>query len=820
MSYPINDYTKGLFTADTNYPQTIDITVYGLEETFTITEKDIEQGGLSIIRQTISGGRLQVGSATAGILNLRLKNTDGRFNGKKFEGAEVFLNLGIFKTDALQWENAQKQYIPLGYFIVDNRPAKINTISLTAYDRMAKFDKKFNSVITLPTTLKTLLLDACSKCGVDISSSVDVDSLPNINAVVSELPDEENLTYKSILLWICELTASCAYIDWDGKLRMAWYSETALPDKITLRNRYTSALEEQPIVVTGVAIQGDETTVIGGTEDYSLEIVGNELAQGDLQGIADNISTAIAGTSYTPFNASCKGYPWIYPLDRVVFIDKEGTEHEGLITYHKFTMNGRSELRSDGESAQSNGYASSGVLTKFEKQALKTIKKQAERDLTTREQALINFNKTIANSMGLYTTTITLEDGSKKFYQHDKATLELSSYISTETSGGFAYTNSGWNGGEPVWQFGVDSDGNAIYKSVTAEYINALGITAKEITIKDSLDNIIFEAKGEGVDALVTMGGWTVSQQGLTSKGGEQWVEITQIPQTNIDTVSGMVNFDSLTKLYVIRLVVNREIRILGSINGMPGIFTNNYPVEGEKLVKWNVQLLYNDYVIPDTNNYAYLVIPSTTYLVSLSVGIAPATKDIVGLLPGDAPDGYAGLVWGTTSLMPAPKKYGASRIRLFSGYVPGQTPEANESTPFYSTESGYLNVNAISAKEGIYNEGSDGKFVFIKDGEITFGKKDSRNIMRMSFDKLTADYYYGEAPISALNMQVTYGYPNGYTRFDKLSAGYIGADKIGMDTVNSSSTGGTAVTVYPVVMDADGKPYRDTTTPLTRYIH
>ena len=55
MSYPISDYAKSLFTAPVNYPQTIDITVNGLEETFYITEKDIEINGLSIVRRSISG---------------------------------------------------------------------------------------------------------------------------------------------------------------------------------------------------------------------------------------------------------------------------------------------------------------------------------------------------------------------------------------------------------------------------------------------------------------------------------------------------------------------------------------------------------------------------------------------------------------------------------------------------------------------------------------------------------------------------------------------------------------------------------------------
>jgi hypothetical protein len=70
--------------------------------------------------------------------------------------------------------------------------------------------------------------------------------------------------------------------------------------------------------------------------------------------------------------------------------------------------------------------------------------------------------------MGLFSTTITKENGSRQTFMHDAPTLEQSMTIYTMTEYGFAYTNSGWNGGNPSYQYGFDKFGNAIFNKVCA----------------------------------------------------------------------------------------------------------------------------------------------------------------------------------------------------------------------------------------------------------------------------------------------------------------------------------------------------------------
>ena len=179
---------------------------------------------------------------------------------------------------------------------------------------MAKFDKEYDSTFTFPVTLKTVLLDACSKCAVPISEGVDIDSLPNINATISDLPESGLDTYRTALIWIGELTASVAYIDWEGKLQIGWYSETALPDKITKANRYTSSVEENDITISGVKIKtDDDTEYVSGTSDYQIEIISNGFAQNSLQDIVDNIGEAVNGTTYRR-SAHLLPNCWVYPL--------------------------------------------------------------------------------------------------------------------------------------------------------------------------------------------------------------------------------------------------------------------------------------------------------------------------------------------------------------------------------------------------------------------------------------------------------------------------------------------------------------------------
>lgn len=84
------------------------------------------------------------------------------------------------------------------------------------------------------------------------------------------------------------------------------------------------------------------------------------------------------------------------------------------------------------------------------------------------QKASAALSELISNSLGVYYTEIKDETGASHFYLHDEPLLENSSTIYTHNAGGYAFTNSGWNGGNPDWQYGFAKDGNAVFNKVCA----------------------------------------------------------------------------------------------------------------------------------------------------------------------------------------------------------------------------------------------------------------------------------------------------------------------------------------------------------------
>ena len=73
--------------------QTALIEVTAGSKTFTITDADIIQGGLKIDRYCVTNSKIEVGSAVASELSLKLRNYDGKFNDVSFEGAVLLAHL-------------------------------------------------------------------------------------------------------------------------------------------------------------------------------------------------------------------------------------------------------------------------------------------------------------------------------------------------------------------------------------------------------------------------------------------------------------------------------------------------------------------------------------------------------------------------------------------------------------------------------------------------------------------------------------------------------------------------------------------------------
>lgn len=311
-----------------------------------IDNSRIVQGGLSINRYCSTGNKAMVGACVASELSLTLDNHDGFYNLTNFMGRELFVEIGVAD------ENEVVHYIPMGYFGIDQSPRKQSRIKISALDRMLWFEIEPDpEALTFPCTITDLLADICSECGVTRKIT---GALTNGTYVVDEYPEIAR-TYRDILSWICEVTGTNAYFDYDGELVLGWYATTPSAT-LTVANRILSDTSEESIVITGVEIQTETETYVAGLKDYAITISQNPLLKESVQAVADALNLVVNRFTYKAFSATVLSMPHLYPMDGATFIDKDGNSFFVAITDWTFKLNGNTELRGRGESSKQASY--------------------------------------------------------------------------------------------------------------------------------------------------------------------------------------------------------------------------------------------------------------------------------------------------------------------------------------------------------------------------------------------------------------------------------------------------------------------------------
>lgn len=479
--YNVGDDVKRLFLKD--YRQVCELT--SADGQIKLTETDVREGGLTVDRYTSNGSRIDIGSVAAAQLDLTLDNRDGRFDGVNFEGVELFLRVGVKKWDAHAWEKAVVHWLPIGYFTVDEPPRKQRSISLSALDRMVKFDVPFDaSGLTFPVTPAALAAYCCEKCGVPAG---DMSELLNSDYEIDTVGDDDSLTYRRVVRQIAELGGCCAFIDREGKLAFGWYraAETVLDGSA----RYQGAdLWEKDVVISGVDVETDDGTVSHGEGCGSrMTVSGNGLLTHDADSVAVALAGRLEGFSYRPFSAKTPAMPWLDPLDGIIYIDGNGAKHYSIITNWKYRLNGSTSLDGKGETEQKSTYQSLGGMTDSQtKQVRRDIGKASDRlegKIGETAKTQEDLSTMIANSLGVYMTKVKGTDGAVIYYFHDAETPEESSIVYTFRANGFAWTDD-YQGDDTDWQYGLTRDGNLLIKMLTVIKITADQIDAAELKVK------------------------------------------------------------------------------------------------------------------------------------------------------------------------------------------------------------------------------------------------------------------------------------------------------------------------------------------------
>ena len=516
--YPISDEIKALF--DSENRQFIRIT--GTDKNGTainITEANVMQGGFSIDRYSCNNTKLEIGTAVASEMTLKLDNRQGQFDNVYFEGTELYVEIGIADSDD---STTAAYWMPCGFFTPDEQPRKLSTITIHALDRMTRFDVVQDALmpwtdnngniitdnngepiylcaeIAFPTSVKHAIEQMCYLCNVNLASNLDV--RPNYDCVIEAMPEmQTTVTFRNLIQWCAGLMASNAWIDWNGELRFSWY-DTGTGYVSTLENRFNSDVYENSIVVTGVQFADtdeDKTLYLAGRDTYTLDLTGNPLISGDTADyLLSGIYMTVRSYSYRPFSATVIPSPYLWPMDRVVFTDKNGEFFVTTITNINFTINGTTTIQAIGETTQTNSYASPGSFTSQQAAILQKMRRVINTDL----------NDAIDNATSLITGA---DRGFVRFiYDENDVLTEIvimdTDDISTATkvwrwnSGGLGYSTNGYAG---PYTLAMTQDGSIVADFITSGTLSANIVRAGILTDTDGynywdLDNGIFRLAG------------------------------------------------------------------------------------------------------------------------------------------------------------------------------------------------------------------------------------------------------------------------------------------------------------------------------------
>jgi hypothetical protein len=375
--YPVTDAVKALYAAE----QRQFLRITGTDKNGTainITDANVVLGSFNIDRYSCNGNRLEVGTAIAAEMTVKLDNHEGTYNGIVFEGTELYVEIGI--GDPVQW-------MPCGYFTPDEQPRTANQITIHALDRMVKFDNSvpgllpwttetgeivtneadqpiyFMTDLAYPATIQSIIQTVCGYYYIPFTQ--DISSFPNYNLTISEAPNlQQTITFRNIIQWCAGIMGTCAWIDWTGSLRFSWYGATT-GYVSTPANRFSSDLHEDDVEITGVQYTNLENyTVLAGRPEYTIDMTGNYLMAGNVTQILTTVNNAINGFTYRPFSATIINAPYLWPMDSITFTDKDGNDHTCILTNVNFGINGAMSIEGKGESMQAASRDALSGITK------------------------------------------------------------------------------------------------------------------------------------------------------------------------------------------------------------------------------------------------------------------------------------------------------------------------------------------------------------------------------------------------------------------------------------------------------------------------
>lgn len=443
-----------------------------------------------------SESNISLGEAISNVIELKIYKTDISLSGAvikpyiSFDGNE-YCPLGIFYASEI---NKDKVYI-----------------DITAYDKMALLNEKYEPAISLPNNTANVLADIASQYDFSLKSfSVFEDN------VISCI----ECTVREMLGYLAGLNGANAKFNRDGKLDFIFYSDSgvSLSDEVFLDGQ-TDAAENEYIISAVISGEGENEYKSGNGKGI---IFANPFVN---QTIIDKIKDKILPFSYMASSVKYRGNPAIEIGDIVTVKDVDGNSYKIPVMSQEFEFNG-------GLSATIESYGISDEMDIISNFQSNTV--ELNRKVTMMEQ----IQSTILGASGGYYELLLDESDNNRPY----GTAWWKDLSKTQgwkfTYGGLGYFNN-----NTLQHIGITNDGNIIANNIAS---NGLITNTFKIGKSDSSYAMSFD----GDTGKITFGsGVTISWDDISSKPDDlaHTSDIPTIPDNiattdDIPTTSEIVN--------------------------------------------------------------------------------------------------------------------------------------------------------------------------------------------------------------------------------------------------------------------------------------
>lgn len=306
---------------------------------------------------TKSGG-IQVGNAFCGKLTLLL--LDGV---EIHQSDRIIMRVGFYKADG-----SRSEEISLGWYYVDTIKKANGIYTVTAYDKMLRAHKNYNSKLTYPAKMSAVLLELCDLLDVNLASDFAIPYDGTISEKPTKGTDSDGntiyYTRREMLSYLASAMGGNFFFDAGGHLQLTRFA--TVEDSFAAANSIEADISDDSYSVNGIVWTLGGVTYSRNDEDTNgIMEFENPLTFYPKEPVQHAIEERVTGLNYHEATIKRQGCGWFELGDIVAAYRADGTSAPILVTGLSYSIAGggfTEKIYSSARSSSQDNYTTGDII--------------------------------------------------------------------------------------------------------------------------------------------------------------------------------------------------------------------------------------------------------------------------------------------------------------------------------------------------------------------------------------------------------------------------------------------------------------------------